>query len=629
MSLRRHLELGSRWTFVGGKGGVGKTTVAAALAIELADAAEQVTVLSTDPAHSLGDALGIELGPEPSTLPPLPRLQALEIGAEHERDRFLNSHRPAIAALLERGTYLDTADIEEVTGLAIPGMDELAALLRLLDMTEPEFGRIIVDTAPTGHTLRLLELPTRALSWIDAMDAMEAKHEAVASAFTRSYRPDHAAEFLHKLRDDLVRAADLLRDKAATRFILVTTPEPGVVAESRRLVTGLEALGISLGGIVVNRHSGAPSDTEQGDRIVYVPRLSEPIDGIEGLRRYAATTVEAPAEAGEQVKQSGGAGIILGGPFDPPADRKLYLVGGKGGVGKSTTAAALAIALTEKGRGPILLLSVDPAGSLSDVLAQPVARERAPSEEVPGLWIQQLDADTAWNEFRREYQEEVNDLFEGMLGGSLSATHDRDVMQRLVDLAPPGLDELMALVEVIDTTEDALYDALVLDTAPTGHLLRLLEMPGVALQWAHTMLRLLLKYRQVTGLGGLAERVLKLTRSLRGLQERLADPQETCFIAVALPETLSIPETERLFSNLQRLGVSPGPLLVNRALSGGGVDPSAERLLPRLARAANRGGTGAAPILEQGPAGAADLKKFWAGSRAIALSDSTEPVATV
>jgi arsenite/tail-anchored protein-transporting ATPase len=164
---------------VGGKGGVGKTTVAAALAVELADAGEQVLVISVDPAHSLGDALEVELGPEPRSVVELPDLRAMEVDAGYERERFLQKHGDDLAKLIERGTYLDVADVAEVTNLTVPGMDELAAMLRLAVLATDFAGHVVVDTAPTGHTLRLLELPRIALNWLGALEAMQAKHVAV------------------------------------------------------------------------------------------------------------------------------------------------------------------------------------------------------------------------------------------------------------------------------------------------------------------------------------------------------------------------------------------------------------------------------------------------------------------
>ncbi|HET8656456.1 MAG TPA: ArsA family ATPase, partial [Longimicrobiaceae bacterium] len=297
--------------------------------------------------------------------------------------------------------------------------------------------------------------------------------------------------------------------------------------------------------------------------------------------------------------------------FLPPAERRLYVVGGKGGVGKSTAAAALATWRAARGGGRVLLLSVDPAGSLAEVLAQPVGISPTAVEGAPGLDAQQLDAEAVWSEFRGRYRTEAETLFESLVSGGPGAGSDREVVERLIDLAPPGIDELMAVMEVIDLLDAREYDALVIDTAPTGHFLRLLQLPALALEWTHALLRLLLKYREVTGLGALAERTLGLARDLRALRALLGDPARTWFLAVALPEALSVPETGRLLARLPELGLRPGALLVNRALSPGGtlLEGGTERVA-ELVRLAGALPSAAAPALDPAPAGAAALLDF-------------------
>ncbi len=575
------------------------------------DAGERVLALSLDPAHSLGDALGVELGPEPTVVEGVRGLSAFELDAELEKARFLEQHRPSLLRLLEGGTYLEQADIESFLGLSLPGVDELAALLRLMGLiTGDAMPRVVIDTAPTGHTLRLLSLPRTAQAWLNALRAMEAKHRAVAEALAGTYPGDEATRFLAQLGSDLDRLAALLIDAERTRFVLVTTGEPVVLAETRRLRDALAREHLAIGGVLVNR-AAAALDAEEafaGLPIAHVPLLPQEPCGPEGLRRFAAAAHGSPLRSGPRAKAAAEAqsgqedGLRVGQPFLPPADRRIYLVGGKGGVGKTTIASAVAVHLARETGGRVLLLSTDPAGSLTDVFG---------TDRPAGVELRQVEAKAAWESFRQEYRAETERLFANLLGRGLTAEADRRVVERLVDLAPPGVDELMAMLEVVDLAEVPSYNALVLDTAPTGHLLRLLEMPSVGIEWAHALLRLLLKYREVVGLGEMAERILGLARALRSLRARLADRARTMLLIVALPESLSIPETGRLLSRLERLGLVPGVLIVNRLLmESGEVVPERVPAARRLLQLEGAPPAAGAPEWEREPRGVEELLKF-------------------
>jgi arsenite-transporting ATPase len=612
------VTLGARWSFVGGKGGVGKTTVAGALAVALAERGERVLALSIDPAHSLGDALATPLGAESAAVPGVPRLEAMELDAAAERTRFLDEYGAPLAEIVEQGTYLARADVDELLEPVLPGMDEVAAMLRLATLADDDADRrIVIDTAPTGHTLRLLTLPEAARGWLAAFDAMVAKRRAVAEAFTGAAPPPTpAAAALERLRGAVERFAALLADPIAARFLVVTTPEPTVDAETRRLLARLRSEHVAVGGVIVNHFdpsAGAAPPDFGAVPVIVVPELPGALTGPQALRAFAAAAQCVGAASVARAHQESPlsaipvAGVRIGGPYLPPLDRTLYVVGGKGGVGKSTVAAALAVTLADA-HGGTVLLSTDPAGSLGDLFGVAVGEAAAAVPGAPGLTLRQVDAAAAWDAFRSDYHAEMEALF---TAGASSNEADRAVAERLLELAPPGIDELMALADVIDLGGAAAYNALVLDTAPTGHLLRLLAMPAVALDWTHALMRLLLRYREVIGLGETAERLLELARRLRALQARLADADRTLPLVVARPDALGVAESERLVPQLAALGLPAPVLLVNRLFAPDGTVPAARRAA--AAQLLAIGGVmerASAPELASGPVGTQALRGF-------------------
>src|SRR2546421_1280863 len=251
----------------------------------------------------------------------------------------------------------------------------------------------------------------------------------------------------------------------------------------------------------------------------------------------------------------------------PPGVRVLAFAG-KGGVGKTSAAAAVGLALAERRPDArILVLSTDPAHSLGDALGLPLGDDERPVPGLPGLAARELDATAAFARRRERYRASVDEVFDALLRGSrFDIAYDRDVVRELIDLAPPGLDELFGVLSLVDAVLGRgrqAYDVVVLDTAPTGHALRLLAMPDAALEWVHALLAILLKYRAVVGLGELASDLLDVARDLRELAALLRDPARTRVVAVTRPGALPRLETARLVRGLRRLRIAVGALLVN------------------------------------------------------------------
>lgn len=246
-------------------------------------------------------------------------------------------------------------------------------------------------------------------------------------------------------------------------------------------------------------------------------------------------------------------------------ERKLLLFGGKGGVGKTSLSAATAVRLAQQHpQKRILIFSTDPAHSLSDSFDFAIG-DRITRLDTPGrLEAVEMDSEKYLEDFRAEYRQNIEQVFSKFVGGGADVKFDREVIREMISLSPPGLDELMALIEVMDLWDD--YDLFILDTAPTGHLLRFLEMPELARDYLKVMLRILIKYKAVIGLGGTADKLLKLSKNIRRVQQTLTDPARAEFAAVTIPTRMALAETRRLLKRLGKLGIPCRHLAINMVI---------------------------------------------------------------
>jgi len=534
-------------TLVVGKGGVGKTTCAVALARAFARRHERTLLLSTDPAAALATVLEAPVGTDAAPVAGEPDLDVRQLDAARLRDDFLARWRDVIAEIIDRGTYLDRSDVEGLVDAALPGGDEIFALLALADLlADPAtpHARIVIDTAPTGHTLRLLALPETFDALIAMLDLMQEKHRFMVRALTHRYRRDQADDFLTELRERIVRLRSTLADGRAAAAVLVTRAEPVVRAESRRYLASLDALGLRVAAVVVNAvASDAPPDALDANRVqVTIPFVAPAHD-------------DAPSTAGHQ-------------PAALPVLPTLTIVGGKGGVGKSTAALALAIHAADEGAGDVLVVSTDPAPSLADALGDTNAGWAAHDAEhrpngVPGLIVRQMDASAAFARVRDTYQDRIDALFDSLVARGIDVQQDRAILRDLLALAPPGIDELFALSLLGDAIAERRFARIIVDPAPTGHLLRLLDMPAIALDWTHRLMRLMLKYREIVGLGDTAQELLDFAKRTRALDQLLHSPQAT-MVLVTLDEPIVRAETARLVQAMRARRIALSFVLWNR-----------------------------------------------------------------
>ena len=237
--------------FYGGKGGVGKTTCAAAFALSKRPA--RVLVVSTDPAHSLGDALDVKLSSTPRQI--RRGLDAVELDAPRALARWLRDHRRALGDILEHGTWLDSSDVDALLDLSFPGVDELVGLMEIERLASAKpYDFIVVDTAPTGHTLRLLAAPETVGVVAGVLDALQAQHRLIRDRLARvAHGPEAADRLIALLASQAGDTAKRLRDRRQTSFHWVTLPEMMSVNESLDAMAALERAGIRVGEIIVNR----------------------------------------------------------------------------------------------------------------------------------------------------------------------------------------------------------------------------------------------------------------------------------------------------------------------------------------------------------------------------------------
>lgn len=623
-----------RLILFGGKGGVGKTTMAATAALQLARSCpkdKKVLVVSTDPAHSLSDSFDMPIGNRitpieysPKSPPasqaralragkvqsPSPNLFARELDASKLLEEFKLKNDAIMKKLADRGTYFDQQDIAEFFDLSLPGMDEVMAIIEIANLLkEGTYDVLILDTAPTGHTVRMLNLPEQMQKWIEVLDLMQHKHRYMATHFTgKKYVKDECDIFLDNLSSDIDRVKKLLCNVETTRFIPVTIPEPMSIYETEKLLSSLEGQDVPVKEIIVNRiapdNDCAFCRSRREDQVqplvetetafskydlVKVPLFPNEIRGVEGLKGLADyfSGMAKPARPPEEIHtyEAPQAHLALG-----PA-LEFILFGGKGGVGKTTIAAAAALHLAQQDpEKRVLIFSTDPAHSLSDSFNQSIgdnitpvsysprskvqgpksAKNRAKASDIghqtsdsTNLFALEIDANTLFEDFKEEFRNEIGEMFDRFLGSGVDVKFDREVMTELLTLAPPGLDEIMALDRIMDLREEGEFDTFVLDTSPTGHLLRFLELPDTVRQWLKSFFRLLLKYKGVVKLTTAAEKALALSKNVRRIQETLVDSQKTAFVAATIPEAMGLLELERLTKALENAKIPCKDVAIN------------------------------------------------------------------
>lgn len=525
--------------FFTGKGGVGKTTLACAVALALADKGRSVLLVSTDPASNLDEMLGVPLGRVPRPVPGAPGLQAMNIdpeaAAEAYRQRVLVQMEPH-ASDAERATVR-----EQLSGACtaeIAAFDEFAGLLA---EGARGFDHVVFDTAPTGHTLRLLSLPKAWTGFLKDNDR------------GASCLGPHSGLKMQETRFQAALAA--LGDPARTTIVLVTRPERGAIREAARTSAELRALGlanqrVAVNGVFVARDpadsvassiaalgAAALDDLPEDLRGLpqdRVPLRSFDMVGLPALRGLLrdeppADRASAPAIAMPDLPGLGALADELA-----AEGRGLIMVMGKGGVGKTTVAAALAVGLVERGHG-VHLSTTDPAAHVAATLGG----------ALDGLRVDRIDP-------KAETQRYIEKIMAAR-GRDLDA-EGRALLRE--DLESPCTEEVAVFHAFSRIVGEARSAFVVLDTAPTGHSLLLMDATGA---YHRQMTRSLAPQTQ----GRIVTPLM-----------RLQDAAYSKIILVALPETTPVSEAAALQEDLRRARIEPFAWVINRSLLGSGTrDP--------------------------------------------------------
>ena len=523
-----------RYVFFTGKGGVGKTSIACATAVHLADAGARVLLVSTDPASNVGQVFGLTIGNRVTPIPEVPRLAALEIdpegAAQVYRDRIVGPVRGVLPDDVVKGIE------EQLSGACtteIAAFDEFTALLTDTGIAG-EYDHVVFDTAPTGHTIRLLQLPG---AW---------------SGFLATGRGDASClgplAGLEKQRAQYTGAVGALGDASRTRMVLVTRAQPSALVEIARTHQELTAIGITHHHLVVNgvfppaaverdRLAAAIARREHAalqampDPLQTLPRdeiALRPFNlvGLQALRALF-TDDTATLSVASTPAPSAISAPSLGTLVDAIAadGHGLVMVMGKGGVGKTTIAAAIATALAKRGL-PVHLTTSDPAAHLGQTL----------TDAVEHLHVSRIDPRVEIARYRQRVLE--------------TRGRDLDAAGRAMldeDLRSPCTEEIAVFQAFSRIIREARQSFVVMDTAPTGHTLLLLDATGAY-------------HREVTRQlsGG-----LHVTTPLMQLQ----NPRQTKVLIVTLAETTPVLEAAALQADLRRAGIEPWAWVINQSLA--------------------------------------------------------------
>lgn len=585
----------ARLTFVVGKGGVGKTTVSCALALHLAarHPRQSTLLMSTDPAHSLTDMMELKAKPGRQRVAGVKgRLTLWQIDSQKEFEKFLAENREGILNIIENGTFFSREEIAPLLDTTLPGMAEMAGLLAIRELLESgEHDHIVVDTAPFGHTLRLFEMPGHFQLFLDFLEVASSRDALLAQRFGgRLGTPMHA--FLERWQAT-VRQVKEAFSAGSAEILLVTTPETFSLNEAVRSLQSLREFvpEMRVGAIVLNRVVTAPGSCQQCRRRARLSKKAEaflkrqfprtprligpdpgnPLLGAALLRKFGDLVFggrKAKLEAAPR-KKPGKLELVK--KSWPITDTRLGFTVGKGGVGKTTTTAALAFFARAMNRSlGVTVCSTDPAPSLDDIFQKEIGNHPVSVLGDSGFAAIEMDSVAEFRRWAGRIKEKLSSATSMQSGGlHVDLTFEKETFAALMDVVPPGVDEVFAIFRILDLLEGKPGRVLI-DMAPTGHALELLRMPARILQWSRLLLKSLAAHRTLSLAQDVAVELAALGQRVRKLLEIMRDPKQSRAWVVMLPEPVPDQQTRRLLAAMEELGIAVDALFVNRVLQDSG-----------------------------------------------------------
>jgi len=594
-----------QWVFVGGKGGVGKTTTSSALSIALAERRESVLIISTDPAHNISDAFGQKFSKDPTKVRGMDNLYAMEV--EVSQDGTMRMLQSGLGQHLENmpgGNPLASSGggnsllpaLDELIKM-VPGIDEAIAFGLLMEsIRNMNHSCIVFDTAPTGHTLRLLGFPALFEKAIPKLAELNQRFGGMigtlGSAVGLNQGGMNISETLGRILADFQATVEAVvrqfQDPSKTTFVCVCIPEFLSVYETERMVQELSKFSINTHNIVINQCIDFSAGVDMKDlfaarsaiqtkylkqilelygedfHVTKIPILPEEVRGTDMIRKYASRLLgEAPLDFG--LEASGEFAPSLVNLIDQKSLKWIFC-GGKGGVGKTTTSCALASALArdrqENRLGPVLIISTDPAHNLSDAFKQRISPGGDPTkvEGFDNLFAMEIEPQTA-----------------------AESVLPRELIKDMTKFIP-GIDELVSFSQITKLIKSMEFSVVVFDTAPTGHTLKLLNFPSLFEKVLEQLQALKAPFQsllsQMPTNGGISDDLFGASpQSIQGLKEvvnqvskQMKDPEQTTFVCVAIAEFLSVYETERLVQELFSLEIDVRNIVVNQLLDPNEAD---------------------------------------------------------